>query len=87
MFFQDPTWTFSGRRYLWKSVQNYLSHGEAKVVIFFFFFIRNTLKKVHFSGLLLVGDVYDDVIFSGYNHFNVELTVLGAITPEDMNPF
>lgn len=61
--------------------------GSKSCHCFFFFFIRNTLKKVHFSGLLLVGDVYDDVIFSGYNHFNVELTVLGAITPEDMNPF
>ena len=85
---QDRIWTFSGRYYLCKSAQNYLSHEETKAATDFFFFSNQEycLRKVRFSDLLSLRDVYD-VTCSGYNHFQAEFILLGTITPDDINPF
>lgn len=55
-------------------------------LIFFFFNQEYCLRKVRFSDLLSLRDVYD-VTCSGYNHFQAEFILLGTITPDDINPF
>ena len=55
-------------------------------LIFFFPNQEYYLRKVHFSDLLLLRDVYD-VTCSDYNHFQAEFILLRISTPDDINPF
>lgn len=62
--------------------------GKQKLPLTFFFLNQKyTLRKENFAELLLVGDVFEDVTCFSYNHFNVELIVLGTVTSDAMKPF